>query len=287
MNPWKRAAGKGFHELPLVLFTTLAVAAAGIGASRMVLALAGAGEWVPVREEAASVAGLLALGIAFSTLHLGRPFRAGLAVRGVGRSALSNEILVAAVTVLAAGMVVLGPQGHPLTSSVGTLVPLLSLGVLATLGLVYGLPGQPAWRGLVIVGPLALGLVFGLGMQTAWGAWGGARPLPDALVVALLLDLFLTVARGVGLEEARRLGRASHPGIFHRRAAILGGRVLLVDLLPPLGFFLGWGLPAVAVLLAGVMLDRFAFYGLAVEKTTEAEVGRVEAMIREGWSRQA
>lgn len=273
-------SGRRFHEVPLVLFTTLAVVAAGIGASRIVLTLAGAGEWLPTREEAAAVAGLLALGVAFSTLHLGRPLRAGLAMRGVGRSTLSNEVLAAGLTVLAAGVVVFGPQGHALTSSVGALVPVLSVGVLVTLGLVYRFSGQPAWRGLVVLGPLVLGLVFGVAMQTAWGAWGGSPPLPDVLVVAFLLDLLLTVARGVSLEEARRLGRAAYPGIFLHRAAILGGRVLLVGLLPPLGFFLGWGLPAVIVLLAGVVLDRFAFYGLAVERTTEAEIGRVEAMIR-------
>ena len=100
MNSSKRASRKGFHELPLVLFTALAVVAAGIGASRIVLVLAGAGEWQPTREEAAAEAGLLALGIAFSTLHLGQPFRAGLAVRRVGRSALSNEVLLAGVTVV-------------------------------------------------------------------------------------------------------------------------------------------------------------------------------------------
>jgi anaerobic dimethyl sulfoxide reductase subunit C (anchor subunit) len=280
MSLRKAPSGKRFHELPLVLFTALAVVAAGIGASRIVLSLAGVGEWLPTREQAAAVAGLMALGIAFSTLHLGRPFRAGLAVRGMGRSPLSNEVLVAGTTVLAAGLVVFEPQGDALTSSAGALVPVLSVGVLVTLGLVYRLSGQPAWRGLVVLGPLLLGLIFGVAMQTAWGAWGGSPPLPDVLVVAFLLDLLLTVARGVSLEEARRLGRAAYPGIFHRRAAILGGRVLLVDLLPPLGFFLGWGLPAVTVLLAGVVLDRFAFYGLAVERTTEAEVGRVEAVIR-------
>jgi DMSO reductase anchor subunit len=280
MSESKAPSGKAFHELPLVLFTALAVVAAGIGASRIALTLAGVGEWLPTREEAAAVGGLLALGIAFSTLHLGRPFRAGWAVRGVGRSALSNEVLVAGTTVIAAGALVFLPPAHPVGAFWGTLVPVFSLAVLVTLGLVYRLPGQLAWRGLTVLGPLVLGLVFGLAMQTAWGAWGGVRSPSDVLVVALLLDLLLAVARGVGLEEARRFGAPTHPGIFRRRAAILGGRVILVDLLLPLGLFMGWNLPAVIVLLAGVVLDRFAFYGLTVQRTTEAEVGRVEATVR-------
>ena len=37
--------GKGFHEMPLVLFTALAMTAGGIGVGRLVLAVLGAGGW--------------------------------------------------------------------------------------------------------------------------------------------------------------------------------------------------------------------------------------------------
>jgi hypothetical protein len=279
MSSTSERVRKGFHELPLVLFTALAVSAGGIGAGRLVLAVAGVGGWGSTPAEAASVGGLLALGIAFSILHLGRPSRAGLALLGLGRSALSTEVLAAGATVVAAGVTVLLPQGHPVASVSAGLVPVLSVVVLITVGLVYRLPGQLAWTSLAALTPLVLGLVFGLVLHWGWDTWDGGGLALAALVVFWVLDLLLTVARGIGLEKAGRIGEPSYPEFFRHRRGFLGARFVFVDLLPPIGLLLGWVPLAVPLLGVGLLLDRLAFYGLAVERTTESEVGRVESVL--------
>jgi hypothetical protein len=56
-----------------------------------------------------------------------------------------------------------------------------------------------------------------------------------------------------------------------------------LDLVAPLLAVSDLPLAAFAAALAGLVLDRFAFYALAVRATVEGEIGRVEAVIaREG-----
>ena len=272
-------AGKGFHEMPLVLFTALAMTAGGIGVGRLALAGLGVGAWGATSAEAAAVGGLLALGIAFSTFHLGRPSRAGLAVRGAGRSPLSNEVLLVGATMVAGVAAVVFPEGNPLAALAGILVPVLSALVLITLGLVYRLPGQLAWSTMAAFTPLVLGTVFGLVLHWGWGTWEGGGTVLVVLVAFWVLDLLLALARGIGLEKAEKLGEPTYSDFFLYRHAFLGARFAFVDILPPLALFLGWVPLAVPLLGVGLLLDRLAFYGLAVERTTESEVGRVEAVI--------
>ena len=182
-------------------------------------------------------------------------------------------------TVVAGVAVVIFPEGNPLAVAGGMLVPVLSGLVLITLGLVYRLPGQLAWSGLAALTPLVLGTVFGLVLHWGWGTWEGGGTVLLSLVAIWVLDLVLTAGRAMGLEKAGRLGEPTYPAFFHHRRASQGARFAFVDLLAPLALLLGWIPLAVPLLGVGLLLDRLAFYGLAVERTTESEVGRVEAVI--------
>ena len=268
-----------FHEMPLVLFTTLAMTAGGIGIGRLALAALGAGGWGATAGEAAAVGGLLALGIAFSTFHLGRPSRAGLALRRAGRSPLSNEVVVTGLTVVTGVVVVVFPEGQAVARFTSILLPLLAALVLLTLGLVYRLPGQLAWPNLAVASPVVLGTVFGLVLHWGWGTWEGGGTVLVVLLAFWMLDLVVTVARGIGLEKAGKLGEPSYADFFSHRRASLGARILFVNILPPLALLMGWVPLAVPLLGVGILLDRLAFYGLSVERTTESEVERVEAVI--------
>jgi len=286
---------KTFHEVPLVVFTALAVAGAGVGAGRILLGAAGEGAWAAPQGEALVVLLLLLLGTAASTFHLGRPRRAGLALRGMGRSALSAEVLALGAAVAAAGLAAFLPSGSFPGGLAGILLPWLSLGVLLTLGTVYRLPGQVGWDGSAFLRPLALGTLFGMVARGAAGSWDVGGVAVGLFLLVCLADAFLLLLHSRRLEGERGRAQPSHPALFARRRSLLALRLVLVNVvallglllalvegaLPP-GHGLAWTLQIILVsVAAGVLLDRFLFYALAARRTTEGEVGRVEDALRQ------
>jgi DMSO reductase anchor subunit len=286
---------RSFHETPLVVFTALVVAGAGLGASRIVLGASGQGAWAAPQWEASVVAALLVLGTVASTFHLGRPLRAGLALRGAGRSALTAEVLALGVAVAAAGLAAFLPLGSSAGRLAGILLPWLSLGVLVTLGAVYRLPGQVGWGGSAFLRPVALGTLFGMVVQGAAGSWVMGGMALGVFLMVCLADASLLLLYFRRLEGERRRAQPSHPPIFARRRPLLALRLALVNVVapvaallalvgsaPPQGHGLAWTLQIMLVAVAaGVLLDRFLFYALAARRTTEGEVGRVEDVLRQ------
>ena len=143
---------------PLVWFTTLAIAGAGM--------IAAAAWHLPSALTSGALgltAGTLALaaGLLVSMLHLGRRSRALLAARGTGRSHLSGEIVLAGAT-LAVGLGMLAmysqAQREPLARTAAGAIAVL---FLLSIGRVYRLKGQRTWRGASILLPLTTGLVCG------------------------------------------------------------------------------------------------------------------------------
>jgi len=286
---------KAFHEAPLVAFTALATAGAGLGAGRIVLGATGEGAWAASRGEALLVLLLLALGTAASTFHLGRPLRAGLALRGMGRSALTTEVMTLGAAVAAAALAAFLPLGSSVGHLAGILLPWLCLGVLVTLGTVYRLPGQVVWEGSAFLRPLALGVVFGMLALGVSGGWDMGGVAIWVLLLVWLADAFLLLLHARRLEGERGKAQPSHPVLFARRRSLLALRLLLVNVSAflaillalvegalPTGFPLAWTLQTILVsVAAGVLLDRFLFYALAIRRTTEGEVGRVEDALRQ------
>jgi DMSO reductase anchor subunit len=277
--------GRGFHEAPLVLFTALAVAGAGIGASRIGLAVVGRGVWASSPGEAGVVAGLLALGLAASILHLGRPLRAGLALRGAGRSALTTEVLVLGAAAAAGALAALLPAGSALGGMAGALLPWLSILTLVTLGSVYRLPGQVGWGGAAVFRPLVLGLVFGMVAQGTAGSWSVEGPALVVLLFAWVADALLLSLHARQLERYRGRAEPSHPAAFGRRRSLLASRLALVDLAGPGAFLLGMPSAALVLLAVGLLLDRALFYALAARWTNEGEMGWVERLLAESGER--
>lgn len=91
MGSPRSSSPQGFHETPLVSFSALATAGAGVGMAHLLSALV-EGDWSLTPGESYLLVGLLLLGLVVSTGHLGRPLRAPLAGAGLGRSPLSNEV---------------------------------------------------------------------------------------------------------------------------------------------------------------------------------------------------
>jgi DMSO reductase anchor subunit len=262
--------------MPLVWFTSLAIGGAGIIAAgtlrlRTDLATGPAALAVGI--------GLLCIGLLVSTLHLGRTARAPLVARGLGRSALSHEVLLAGATLSAAAALLVtnwvGPHDVTARGVAGAFAVLF----LLSIGLVYRLGGQRTWRGLTVLLPLTTGMVCGEVFLVAVGN-ASTREI-SAAMWAIAADAAVFVVRRWTL--ARRASPRTRLGSdANRLLKFSDARPFLFNVVPSLFLILhaaGFAMFAVA---AGLALDRWLFYALADQHTTEAEIARVEAVIERG-----
>jgi len=269
-----------FHEWPLVVFTALAIPAAGVFAAQSLAGIAGAAV-MPTYVVWALAATALVAGLASSLAHLGRPLRAPLALRRAGRNALGTEVALASALIIIVVPALLASFSPPLRLALARAAGVLALGLLAALGFVYFLPARWPWRTLLATTSMTSGLAIGAMVVSASGAWWWSA----AAVGLLLLD---TVAFAATWLSGPRFGLASppylpvYPGIHARRRPLVALRVLLVDLLP--ATLLLAQLPALAagITIVGIFVDRFAFYGLACVASTEAAIADMERAI---WQR--
>jgi DMSO reductase anchor subunit len=273
MSRATKAARWAADDWPLVLFTAMATIGAGL-----VLTPIGALAVRSGTAAAVSLAGggalLMALALAVSLAHLGRPLRAARAAANLGQSRLSAEIAFALATVAAASI----SFAWPALPGAGIVAGLLACGLLVSLGLVYALPNQPAWRGPAAASPLAMALplaVFALAARggNPLGAW---QPVVAVLLAA---DLGLFAWRALRLSATPPWCEPTQPEWFRHRAVLLALRVTLVTLVPLLFALAGRPLAAAIALAFGILVDRVNFYALAVRRTTESEIAAAEAAI--------
>ena len=271
-----------FHELPLVLFTALAIAGSGVGTTYLGLALFQWVPWIPGRGVMALMGGLLAAGLLFSVGHLGRPLRGPFALYRVGKSSLSNEVVAVGVAAAASLLALALPGGHPLVGPVSVIALASSFLTLLALSLVYRLPGQLTWTGSTLVHPLVLGVALGLTLQLG-RLPEGTQARGELLVLGILLvDGLLVWDRSRRVGSALQLGVPAHPRIMAERIASSVLRTLLGVLFPAIALLSGWLEVAGIGLFLNLFLDRFLFYGLAVRANTEAEIMKTEAALRAG-----
>ena len=160
--------------------------------------------------------------------------------------------------------------------AVTALAGAINAAFLVSVGLVYHIRGQRTWRGFSAATPLTGGLAFGaIAVQSTAGT-GGVFPA-SFLCVAIDALLFTQRWRDVaGIASAEAM--LSHPWLV-RCSQLLAARFFLLDVIP---FFLLAASPtpfAALVAAAGLVVDRFSFYALAVQHTTEHEIANVEAQI--------
>ena len=261
----------GEPHWPLVWMTVWTQMSVGLAGAALVAVAAG-GARAQATPAAAVALGMLAAGLAGSTLHLGRPVHAMRAVKMWRRSWLSREVLLFTLfaPLLAAFAGALWLES-PAAGTVGTVaVALGAAGVLAS-ARIYHVRSRPLWNGLQtdvqfvmtagLLGALAAAAT-GLAPVEVW------RPAAAIAATAqmLLLTLFL---HAVGTSDVRELRGADEllSTVLRRPAAL---RVLLPAVggiaLPLLS-----GAPAVllvALLLtcAGELLGRYLFFAAAVPR---------------------
>ena len=208
-TPVSRSPVESFHEWPLVVFTTLAIMGAGTLTAPLV---AGIVARSAAAAEPVMLVGslLLAAGLAVSLAHLGRPARAPRAAARFGHSWLSTEVVLGGLAMLSGLLVALRPHAMP---GVALTTGVLGALFLATLGLVYRLPGQPTWRGAVVFVPMTTGLGFGaLTLAVAWD--GAIIQLGAAAAILLAADTILFVIRRFTLTWPRVPIVPRHPALY-------------------------------------------------------------------------
>ncbi|MBP7569528.1 MAG: dimethyl sulfoxide reductase anchor subunit [Acidobacteria bacterium] len=274
MSLVKRAARGAADDWPLVVFTSMAIIGAGLVLTPIAALAGGSGAAAAVRLAGAGAA-LIAAALAVSLAHLGRPLRAARAAANLRQSRLSAEVLFALATLAAALISFAWPALLPGASMVAGL---LAGELLVSLGLVYALPNQPAWRGPAAASPMTMALPLAV---LALAARGGEPFGPWRPVVAVLLaaDLGLFAWRALRLFSIPSWCEPAYSRRFRHRAVLLALRFTLVTLMPLFFALVARPLAATVALAFGILADRAGFYALAVRQTPEAEIAAAEAAI--------
>jgi DMSO reductase anchor subunit len=269
----------GFHELPLVLFTALTISGAGLAAAWLAVGLIGWVPLVPPDRVLILITALLGVGFLVSAGHLGRRLRGHLALVRVGRSPLSNEVLLVGLALLVGGAGIGLAEDPVLYGPISVAGLVFSFLLLPALGFVYKLPGQLSWVGPSLIQPLVLGLGIGLTFLLRELPPGALARGELMILVVFLVDGLLVWERTRRIGVAVKRGLPVHPKLYRQRVALLSLRLLLGILIPASALLWGWRELAILSLSLNLLLDRVLFYGFAIRESTEAGLMRVNAVL--------
>ena len=219
--------------------------------------------------------GLMAL--ATSLFHLGRPWRAPLALLRLGSSWLSREVLLFGLFLVTLGcfailpVLNLGSLAWYLVGLVGAIIGMV--GTVAT-GETYRLHARPSWDQSLSVasfplGALSAGLLFGFFVahqfnghpEAAGYAWVGAAVLLVAALVVTLLRSTRSHPGSMESQRSRQLVLGSYVWLLIIRLAAVTTALVLIGIGGQVQF-LSW-IPA----LLGEFADRVLFFKTVVPVT--------------------
>ena len=215
--------------------------------------------------------GLLALAV--SLLHLGRPWRAPLAILHISASWLSREVVLFGLFLLAVlGYTVLPVwlPGHPVVKAMGIIAAACGLLAAIATGKTYRLHSRPAWDHWstsvsILLGILSTGCLFGFFAANLFNQGIGVTETAWIISTTFLwVSLAVSLFRSFRRQETEE-GRQTRQQIMGPHLWLLVLRVLaviLAFLLISTGEgtkFIAW-IPA----LAGDLADRFLFFDTVV-----------------------
>ncbi len=270
------------RDWALVVFTLATQAACGLAAGAAVFEWrVSAADAERMRPLAVAIFPVLALGMAFSMAHLGRPWKAWRALLNLGRSRLSLEVLLTAVFALLAlaysGFWWMGwMEGR---AALGAAAALAGVAATASAAAVYAVPTQPAWNsGWVPVSFLGTAALLGGLAPALLIPWNGHAGLLRAflgaaaagsllLLVSALWMAALVSRKADGAFTAVRFLRISRP-FTPGKLLCLGSHVVLTGLLPaalavrlwPEGRTAPFAAAALAGVAVGAAAGRAAMY---------------------------
>ena len=264
------------HLVPLLLFTTLIIIAAG-----MVLAVGDIHLLLYPWEHTSSFLTislvLIIVASLTSLLHLGRKERAHRAFIGLANSWLSREAVFAGLTGLftavSLGLALIGSAGFGFVVLLSA-ASLASIILTVSIGMLYNLPVQLSWNGTEnSLAPLISSFLL---CSYVFVFWAQGLSFSIAFFVIWILDVFLFLLRAstfirLGKNEHVLLFPSLRPYVFSGLAArfILSVGLMLLIVLDehalPLYF-----------ICATVLLDRFCLYAGTAQLSPKAEIASIK-----------
>ncbi|ATM86771.1 MULTISPECIES: dimethyl sulfoxide reductase anchor subunit family protein [Yersinia] len=252
------------HELPLVFFTVLGQTAVGLFALALVSHKLGMTTALQLKH--ANIIGLILMiaGLIVGTLHVGQPLRAATMLMGVGRSPMSNEILLSGLFVaMACGTVFFSVivKNTVLAGLFNVATVIFGLAFAWSITEVYQLTTVPNWDTSYTSLQLWMTVLVGGG---AFAMVTGARQLG---ATALLIGAIVTLVNKPGYLSF--LGQSA-VDLSSQQAWLWGAQILLLTL----GIFVASAallkdrIPratlavSASVLVIGELAGRIAFYNL-------------------------
>lgn len=256
---------------PLVAMTVLTQLAAGAFAA-IWLSLVFAGATTALSAAAVVSLVILGLGLAGSTLHLGRPIHAYRAMKMWRRSWLSREVVVfGAFAKASAGFAALLWFESAEASLVGALAATLGIGGVVASAFIYQVPSRPLWHSpRTFVQFFATAVALGCLLAAAFGLPGAGywRVLAVAASTAYLAFLLVSV-RALATASSRELRGAHHlltgdlRAIAIVRVALLAAGGILLPAVSGATAAVGAGL---VLAIAGELAGRYLFFAAAVPR---------------------
>ncbi len=191
-----------------------------------------------------TAAGLAAVALTVSLLHLGRPLYAWKALRNLRRSWLSREVALFGIYGALASLAVAVPAAAPVAALVG------AAGVYAS-GRLYMVPGRPAW-----CSPLTLAR-FGATTAALGGLMTGHRAVGVAGVVGGMVVTGANLAR---LSRSERIEWWGAVRLTTRRFRKLTALAVVLSLGGIAAGVAGPLLLAVVLVSGGEVIGRYLFY---------------------------
>ncbi|WP_145556564.1 dimethyl sulfoxide reductase anchor subunit family protein [Yersinia canariae] len=252
------------HELPLVFFTVLGQTAVGLFA--LVLLSHKLGMTSAQQLKQANIVGLILMlvGLTIGALHVGQPLRAMNMLLGVGRSPMSNEILLSSLFVaMACGTVFFSTivKNTVLATLCNMATVIFGLAFAWSITQVYQLTTVPHWDTSYTSLQLWMTVLVGGG---AFAILTGARQLG---AIALLVGAIVTLVNKPGYLSF--LGQSSME-LSSQQTVFWGVQILLLTL----GIFVAAAallkdrIPratlavSASALVIGELAGRIAFYNL-------------------------
>jgi len=214
-------------EWPLAIFTLALQLACGIAIATTVAAAYSPAQSVLRRTLGSAVFPLVALGLAVSLAHLGRPLSAWRALSNIGNSRLSLEVLLTsafAVSSLAYSFLE-WTSTTALRFPIGAITSILGIAAVIASAAIYRIPTRPIWDSGWVIASFAGSTVMVAGLALA-SLWTPTRPAIFIVLSGCAL-LFLSGAR----MWSRCFQFPPHPNLLHMWFA---GYLLLVVLGPVL-----------------------------------------------------
>lgn len=253
------------HELPLVFFTVLAQAAAG---AYLILLLSQPFNGMDERKLSIGILVsmmLLSVGMLVGMFHLGMPIRALNLLAGVGRSPMSNEILLGGTFAglgLVVGLAGFYDKGTPVQrKALRWATAIFAIAFVATIPKVYQLSTVVAWdTSHTTIQMLTSVFITGGALAAVLGAFrhGIAVSIAAVFVTLALRFDYITFVTGV---EPTLAAEQSSLWVMQGAALLVGGGLALFALLkqksaqPIL-------LSVCGLVIIGELVGRISFYNL-------------------------